>query len=170
MIIFKGKRSKPEFLDNLPPGSIVRMVPKLSSQQHIIKKKSVELEELAPDAQAEQQSGDGNINKSFTQLLPTPTMKLKPKSNRREALNYKAQAVIKDLFNPQPSTSWLATTKQTREKGESSKKSESWFCNVCETEVQLDMRQCAQCGIWVHESCVGLTAEDVEDFICSECD
>ncbi|KAG5881787.1 hypothetical protein JTB14_002962 [Gonioctena quinquepunctata] len=28
MNIFKGKRSKPEFSDKLPPGSIVRMAPK----------------------------------------------------------------------------------------------------------------------------------------------
>ncbi|KAB0804529.1 hypothetical protein PPYR_01499, partial [Photinus pyralis] len=28
MIIFKGKRKKPEFDDNLPPGSLVKMAPK----------------------------------------------------------------------------------------------------------------------------------------------
>ncbi|KAG5891239.1 hypothetical protein JTB14_004354 [Gonioctena quinquepunctata] len=80
----------------------------LSSQQHIIENKTVELEELAP----EQQSGDGDVNKSFTQLLPTPTMKLKPKSNRRKALNYKAQAVTNDLFNPQLSTTRLQQSKR----------------------------------------------------------
>ncbi|KAG5866908.1 hypothetical protein JTB14_026192 [Gonioctena quinquepunctata] len=38
----------------------------LSSLQHIIENKTVKLEELAPDSQAEQQSGAGGVNKSFT--------------------------------------------------------------------------------------------------------
>lgn len=113
------------------------MIPlkELARQQNLTKNATAELREtipvqskspLGPDAQAEKQAEDGVLNNMYlTELLLIPTMKLKSKSNRRKDLNYKAEAVTKDLFNPQPSTSGLAATKQTAKKCKNSKKSES---------------------------------------------
>lgn len=49
------------------------------------------------------------------------------------------------------------------------KKEENWFCSVCYEDYESDMRQCVKCKDWVHEDCVGLTIDDLEDFECPEC-
>lgn len=48
----------------------------------------------------------------------------------------------------------------------------AWFCTVCNTEEQLSMTKCVQCGTWVHNDCVGLEsdAEDYDVFLCPDCD
>lgn len=46
---------------------------------------------------------------------------------------------------------------------------ESWFCFVCQTDEIMDMRLCVSCRRYVHEICVGLTKNDVEEFICHDC-
>lgn len=46
---------------------------------------------------------------------------------------------------------------------------DSWYCFVCQSEEIMNMRLCRLCCRYVHETCVGLT-EDIDDFICHECD
>lgn len=44
-----------------------------------------------------------------------------------------------------------------------------WYCFVCQSEEMMTMHLCLLCRRYVHEICVGLT-EDIDDFICHECD
>ncbi|XP_013200639.2 uncharacterized protein LOC106143167 [Amyelois transitella] len=54
-------------------------------------------------------------------------------------------------------------------KGKARKLGESWYCFVCDQDRVADMRSCFKCGSYVYEECVGLSAEDTENFICPQC-
>ncbi|KAJ0171515.1 hypothetical protein K1T71_013065 [Dendrolimus kikuchii] len=43
-----------------------------------------------------------------------------------------------------------------------------WYCFVCQREQILSMRLCISCKRYVHETCVGLTNQDDEPYICHE--
>lgn len=107
-----------------------------------------------------------DLDESFKELLPTPDgTKRVTKRNRRKAINYKAQKVTKNLFNEsdcQPSTSRQSNPSL-------SKPVESWYCSICDTDQQMDMRLCSTCLTYYHEECVGLTADDEDDFECPNC-
>ncbi|KAF5279253.1 hypothetical protein FQR65_LT15458 [Abscondita terminalis] len=45
---------------------------------------------------------------------------------------------------------------------------EKWECAVCYMDYVADMRKCAHCGFWVHEECIGLAADDMDEFLCPE--
>lgn len=107
-----------------------------------------------------------DLDNSFkdTGLLITPEIKA-PTVKRKPAINSKALQVTKDLF---PSKPKLNSRKVDR-KATSSTTKESWFCFVCDTCAEEDMRLCIVCCRYVHESCVGLTKDDKEKFICPQC-
>lgn len=129
-----------------------------------------------------------DLDNSFKAVLPTPEFKNKKgadatKATRKKALNYRAQKVTKDLFNkakdlPKPSTSNQehisnnpSTSKQTGRTNDSAlSEKESWYCSVCNTDRQLDMRLCSVCHLYFHEECVGLTQDDQDDFLCFDCE
>ncbi|KAJ8889874.1 hypothetical protein PR048_009379 [Dryococelus australis] len=47
-------------------------------------------------------------------------------------------------------------------------KSQNWYCHLCKTDRQLDMRFCNQCLRYEHEECEGLTGQDkMPQFVCS---
>lgn len=121
---------------------------------------------------------------SFSKILVTPDMKPPERKNvRKKALNYKAQEVTKDIFcsrpkekptpdcsvskgskkptgEPQPSCSYSAAPSSSKE---------SWFCVICDEDRIADMRQCKGCQSWMHEECLGLSKDDLEDVTCLNC-
>lgn len=42
----------------------------------------------------------------------------------------------------------------------------SWYCHACKMDKLADMRQCNNCCRWYHETCVGLTPDDMDPFEC----
>lgn len=138
------------------------------------------------------------VKTPFHKQIPTPnfaTVKSKP---RRKALNYIGQKITKDLFDVKDKTKPNSTKhkkadkpkkesmhvkgqpKQKTKKQKKQKKVnpkdiqnaeiEVWFCKACNMDSVADMRQCIKCSKWYHEECIGLTKEDVEIFICPDCD
>lgn len=105
---------------------------------------------------------------SFSDVLITPQQEEKRTPKRRKVLNYKAQEVKKDLFEKHSAETTTAP-KKGRPEGRKKRREESWMCSVCGTDTALDMRKCESCEDWVHEECVGLTATDMEPFICPTC-
>lgn len=102
-------------------------------------------------------SSSGVKGKKFSELLKTPDMATaKATTPRRKALNYKGQLLKKNLFS------------QSTVPAEPSK-NESWFCPACKKDTKLDMRMCVLCATWYHEICVGLSDNDLEDFLCPNC-
>lgn len=108
-----------------------------------------------------------DLDESFKELLPTPdaNKRVARKANRRKALNYKAQKVTRDLFTG----SEIKPSSSTEPEPSSSKPIESWYCSICMTERKIDMRLCTECLKYYHEECVGLTAEDEDEFQCPNC-
>lgn len=110
-------------------------------------------------------------------LLVTPEVKV-ANTNRRPAINSRAQEVTRDLFcssTPKP----LATDKRRipvsksqlklKNKISGEKADESWYCFLCMEDRKIDMRICIQCNSYVHEECAGLSKKDKEMFICPNC-
>lgn len=72
----------------------------------------------------------------------------------------KLQSVTKNLFSKegtellinQPSTSYPSD--------------ESWYCALCDTEDQLDMRLCSTSLKYYHEICLGLSEDHTKEFKC----
>lgn len=95
--------------------------------------------------------------KAKTAVLPTL---MKRTSNRRAA--DKLQSVTKKLFSTKD-------TKLLTEPSTSKPLKESWYCVLCDTEDQLDMRLCASCLKYYHEVCLGLTKDDTEELKCPFC-
>ncbi|CAH1979192.1 unnamed protein product [Acanthoscelides obtectus] len=96
-------------------------------------------------------------------------VKTKP---RKKALNYRVQEVKRDVFKD-PSSKKIKTS-ESRKSTElptisRAAREEDWMCSVCDKAFVADMRSCVLCGIWVHEECVGLTANDTEELICPQC-
>ena len=98
------------------------------------------------------------LNKSFSQLLPTP--KVKSKSNntsRRKSFNYKALQVTKDLFANTPSTSGIQKQSKTAKMSKKSKRRvstsnvEEWYCPASKSDAKLDIHCCGICKTWFHE-------------------
>nr|CAH7760031.1 unnamed protein product [Callosobruchus chinensis] len=118
------------------------------------------------------------LNNSFTTsgLLITPEMKI-PITKRKPALNSNAQKVTKDLFaqSNKPKTNQKQASSSTVKHSKAQNvenclgKTESWFCYLCSTSRQEDMRLCIVCNRYVHEACVGLTKEGRDIFICPCC-
>lgn len=102
----------------------------------------------------------------FSEIPPTPELAKKRTKRRRRTINYKDAEVTKSL--PQLSTSKPSSSRSNSNLS-SSKVQEPWECVVCYTDYVADRRACAPCGYWVHEDCVGLIAEDIEDFVCPDC-
>ncbi|KAI4466405.1 hypothetical protein MML48_3g00013778 [Holotrichia oblita] len=116
-----------------------------------------------------------NTNK-FRQLLPTPDFVIRRQvTPRRKAINYKAQLLKRDLFSerssPKPTKTKQKLTNSEHASQNCRKGSDisDWMCSICAEERVEDMRRCAVCHSWVHEDCVGLTADDVEEFVCPNC-
>ncbi|KAI4455369.1 zinc finger phd-type [Holotrichia oblita] len=116
-----------------------------------------------------------NTNK-FRQLLPTPDFVIRRQvTPRRKAINYKAQLLKRDLFSerssPKPTKTKQKLTNSEHASQNCRKGSDisDWMCSICAEKRVEDMRRCAVCHSWVHEDCVGLTADDVEEFVCPNC-
>ncbi|CAH0727259.1 unnamed protein product, partial [Brenthis ino] len=132
----------------------------------------------------------------FHEFIPTPNFAIIKSKPRRKAINYIGQRVTKDLFDAVQEKKVRgpksAKTKNTGKKqnimkklkykkvnvenrgyGRGAKtredKAERWYCRACKSERIVDMRQCIACLSWYHEECVGLTKNDIEDFLCPEC-
>lgn len=127
------------------------------------------------------QSQNEAATNSFSTVLVTSNTETSKRARlRKKALNYKAQEVTRNLFQNKNDTE--KSLKPMRSKQETrtcepepipstsrENVEETWFCKLCETHCISDMCQCIMCLIWVHEDCVGLTAEDEEDFVCPDC-
>ncbi|XP_031327496.1 uncharacterized protein LOC116158793 [Photinus pyralis] len=121
-------------------------------------------------------------NNSFSEVLVTPEVKIKPNAPiRKKALNYKALEVTKKLFKdttnvqgqPQLAKKTHAKTSSAEPQPSSSKgriNKENWLCAGCHKNFVADMRQCTECKLWFHEECVGLTEDDDEPFVCAFCE
>lgn len=46
---------------------------------------------------------------------------------------------------------------------------ESWFCVACHEDFVADMRPCKLCNRWMHEECIGFTADDFDEVTCPIC-
>ncbi|CAH1996893.1 unnamed protein product [Acanthoscelides obtectus] len=112
------------------------------------------------------------LNNSFAKELITPDMQPVKTKPRKKALNYRAQEVKRDVFKD-PSSKKIKTSesRKSTELPTTSRaaREEDWMCSVCDKAFVADMRSCVLCGIWVHEECVGLTANDTEEFTCPQC-
>ncbi|CAK1604136.1 unnamed protein product [Parnassius mnemosyne] len=53
---------------------------------------------------------------------------------------------------------------------QATKQAQSWYCFLCKEDRVADMRFCKCCGVYVHEECVGLTAEDKKRYMCPKCE
>lgn len=108
--------------------------------------------------------------KKIAQLLPTPDFIIKRQTTpRRKAMNYKAQVLKRDLFSERVSSGLTKNKLKTTAKQENISDISNWMCTVCNVARVEDMRQCLICHTWIHEDCVGLTADDTESFICPSC-
>lgn len=124
---------------------------------------------------------------SFKELLPSPALPSikEKKCPRRKSINYRAQQVTKDLFaksscsfskhsKPEETASTskaiASTSKAVIKHHEEKIAEESWYCKLCNTDEKLDMRLCSACKTWYHEQCMGLTADDSENFVCPDCE
>lgn len=58
---------------------------------------------------------------------------------------------------------------ENRGKERNENKAENWYCQACKVDLVSDMRQCIDCFLWYHEECVGLSKNDIEEFLCPEC-
>ena len=119
---------------------------------------------------------ENSHTQKIRQLLPTPDLVTRKQvTPRRKAINYKAQLLKRDLFSEKASPKIIKSERkitESKEKSQNSKKdsdTSNWMCFICAEEQVKDMRQCAACQTWVHEDCVGLTAEDDEEFVCPNC-
>lgn len=91
---------------------------------------------------------------------------LKGKRNANETK--KPRKVVKS-FTKKKETRSGQETDRTKKRDTNISQDEVWYCQACKMERIADMRQCKQCRIWYHEECVGLTKEDVEQFVCPDC-
>lgn len=76
----------------------------------------------------------------------------------------KEKTKFKKALNPKK-TKVVSAKKSTTVKGKSQKQG-SWYCHACKEDRRDAMRKCSRCSKWYHEECVGLTAEDTDDFQC----
>ncbi|CAH1957346.1 unnamed protein product [Acanthoscelides obtectus] len=83
-------------------------------------------------------------------------------SNRRATT--KLKNVTKKLFSTNAGNGPVTTEPSISKPSE-----ESWYCLLCETDDQLDMRLCYSCLKYYHEFCLGLTEADTEEFQCPFC-
>lgn len=125
-----------------------------------------------PDFEEPAKEKISNDPSTFSKFIPTPDFKSKKQGKpRKKAINYKAQILKRDVFFASSNTA--KSQKSARVKPSTiqnvQKKEENWFCSVCNENYESDMRQCNKCKDWVHEDCVGLTIDDLEDFECPEC-
>ena len=98
------------------------------------------------------------LNKSFTDLLPTPELfSLKQKTVRKKSLNYKAQIVTKDLFSSCANQKSKYLTSKSNAKAKSTPSTSkghvkklskanlpdghSWYCYLCQTKHVLDLQR-----------------------------
>lgn len=44
----------------------------------------------------------------------------------------------------------------------------SWFCAICDTDVEEDMIQCMKCKIWLHEQCA-MVKRTAKKYYCTNC-
>ena len=105
---------------------------------------------------------------SIYQFMPTPVKNTENKSTvRRKAKNYSGTQITKDLFDknkeekklkgPQPPKLEVVIKKTKRVGGGG---------HCCEEDKMVNLRQCHKCGKWYHEECVGLSADDTNNFEC----
>ncbi|CAG9833889.1 unnamed protein product [Diabrotica balteata] len=190
MALFKGKRSKPEWVDSLPPGAVVQMTAKDTDSSN--SDLSFSLHDSSSDKVIDSEddhSDFSNIqNTSFTIMLESPenaAIKNDNKKPRKPAINCRAQVVTKDLFGrcigKSDSENIKANTHTTDGKRVSSllrktqsknkfktlpakkngtKKQESWFCKLCKEDRMVNMRLCSVCSTYIHEEYMGLTTKD----------
>ena len=59
-------------------------------------------------------------------------------------------------------------TSNLKGRSDTKQKQVSWYCHGCEEDKMADMKQCAKCGKWYHEECVGLSADDTDTFECPD--
>lgn len=74
---------------------------------------------------------------------------------------------FKNTLNPKKAKT--ASARKSTTVKDKSQKQVSWYCHACKEDRMDDaMRQCSRCSKWYHEECVGLTAEDADDFQCPD--
>ena len=120
---------------------------------------------------------------SFTEMLSTPKKRRKITRVMKPAVNSRGVLLKKGIFedkkednkndsqakNKKVKDATKSGDKMVPKKTSKKKKSDSWYCAICDEDEVKDMRLCGECGIYVHEECVGLTKEDKELFICPKC-
>lgn len=140
-----------EQFPNRPPGKFYRMVYRSSS--------SDDDEDDVPLAQLKKTA--------FQQLMPTPVKNTeKTPTIRRKAINYRGTPVTKDLFDKNNKENKQTST--FKDRSGTKQNQASWYCHGCGDDKMADMRQCPNCGKWYHEECVGLTADDTDNFECPD--
>ncbi|CAG9769774.1 unnamed protein product [Ceutorhynchus assimilis] len=88
-------------------------------------------------------------------------------SNRRVAT--KLQKAKRDLFSKKKSSARSASTNFSATEPSTSKPfEESWYCAICDTEDQLDMRLCSFCLKYFHENCIENKATDKSSIVVKE--
>ncbi|CAK1599674.1 unnamed protein product [Parnassius mnemosyne] len=115
----------------------------------------------------------GNV--SFTDMMKTPEKNSSNKSQRRKTINSLAQHLTRSMFakiNPTVvnTPSSIKASHPGKRRKQATKQAQSWCCFLCKEDRVADMRLCKCSGVYVHEECVGLTAEDKERYMCPKCE
>ncbi|KAJ2940839.1 hypothetical protein O0L34_g10097 [Tuta absoluta] len=87
-------------------------------------------------------------------------------NHKKKKIISKTKKTKKGEIQDKRKTSSIVISKDIKTK---KTKNASWYCQACNEERISDMRQCQKCKTWYHEECVGLTKEDVEQFLCPGC-
>lgn len=145
-------------------------------------------------------SSSSSLDDSFKSLLPTPQKEVARATKRKASINCRAIELKKSLFPkssrthlPKKASCTKGKISYTKENASKSCKQkhqarthserlpkastsapdqnqESWYCDLCKEDRVIDMRKCKLCKKYFHEECVGLTANDTDDFVCPFCE
>ncbi|GJQ80879.1 hypothetical protein Trydic_g14137 [Trypoxylus dichotomus] len=99
-----------------------------------------------------------------------------PLETLRQMLNTAENIVKQDVFRADQSpesfddSSQLCSSISQNQKPKPYTIEEKWDRVSCYTEYVPDMRTCFECEYWIHEECLGLTADDADEkFLCPNC-
>lgn len=95
-------------------------------------------------------------------------LKVKRNTNETKKMPLRSKKVVKKITKGKGYRE-DKTLKVAKKKDTEISQNEAWYCQACNTGRVADMRQCKECQMWYHEECIGLTKEDIEQFVCSEC-
>ena len=96
-------------------------------------------------------------------LTSSPYKKRLVESNSSKSKKENTKKKARNVFdNSAPSKkakkNTIKISKKTKEKGE------SWYCFICDENLQEDMVQCSVCDTWVHAACAG--SESDKQYTC----